>query len=278
MFKMMEQGQLLAHEIFPDVAKEMQRVANVAGALEEKMKTTRVAQGRFFKELETAQNKIFTGGFDKGGGTFFNTLAEVLRENDAALEALGKAFKAVLKAIAAGVRFLAPILGMVTNIVGRLIGQFDKIFGSGHGTYVAGIVAITYAVKRLGDMMSRKLAIVLAVVAALEEMVALTTKGMVGNIELALGKDIAISNVLGATTSGQGESVVKDLFLSPGKLMGLLRQSAGKDGAGKTTIIQQSNTIEVPAGATEGYFKGIVEDSIDRANQKLINGAYQGGS
>lgn len=267
LFKMMEQGQVIAAEVFPDVAKEMKKVANAAGALEAKYKTTRVAQGRFFKELEKAQNTIFKGGFDEALAELLNFMAKSFKENQAALTSFGKVFGLFFTLLNSAVRMLTPPIMALSNVVGTLAGHLDAVFGTGSGQIVAGIGAITLAAKGLGKVFTRQLAVITAVVFAIEELIALTTEGLVGNVEYSIGKDLSlpdINNMLDGKKS-----------LLPDKILGMPTAF----GLGKKALesIKQIITVEVPAGANAEYFKDITKSAVDEANQSLINNSYVGG-
>jgi tape measure domain-containing protein len=128
LFKLMESGSLLAKDVLPKVAIEMQKVANEAGALELKYKTTRVAQGRFFKQLETANNDIFEGGFDEGAAGVLNQLALGLKDSEDSLASFGQVFKLFFNTLNTIVKLLTPILQGLTWTIGKLA-EITNIFG-----------------------------------------------------------------------------------------------------------------------------------------------------
>ena len=172
----MEQGQVLASDILPKVAKEMSRVANSGGALEEKYKTARVAQGRFFNQLEQAQNTLFQGGMDEGIGSFFNDLAHSLRELEPMLSVIGKVFKVAFTLIGSTIRLVTvpfQILGRLLKTLTDLFGEFSEIIIIGLGAaFIAKMSLITKAVAAMGVAFSTlafKITTVLASLLLLED-------------------------------------------------------------------------------------------------------------
>ena len=236
---MMENGELLAADVLPKVAIEMRKMANAGGALEQKLMTTRVQQGRFFKELETAQNIIFKSGFDKGLANMFNSLANGLVDSKKGLEGLGKTFKWFFDTVALGVKIIMPVLDSFFFVTGEVFGAINnlnnflgnnffstallvtgallgitKIFKSfpvlaqalpflGRGFKTVGkdaakstssVVIFGHAIK---GALRAPLTIALLVIAALDEIFSLFTKGRVGVLEEFLfgGKDIGFDSI-----------------------------------------------------------------------------------
>ena len=149
LFKLMETGQLMAADVLPKVAVEMAKVANNAGALEAKYKTTRVAQGRFFKELETANKNIFRGGFDEGFAALLNQLAESLAEAQPQLESFGEVFKTIFLVIKGVMTFVTPILKTIISVLGSIAKLLNLVLDTKIGTYIAGLGALAYGFVKL---------------------------------------------------------------------------------------------------------------------------------
>ncbi len=99
MFKLMEQGKLLAVDVLPKVAKQMKIMANEGGALDEKLRSVRVTQGQFTNELQLAQDKIFRTGYDDGLAGLFKTMTTSLSDNGKTLERIGKVYEKVFNGI-----------------------------------------------------------------------------------------------------------------------------------------------------------------------------------
>lgn len=192
---MVESGQLASSDFLPKFGIALREAANSAGALEQKYKTTRVAQGRFFKQLETAQNTIFKGGMDEGGAVLFNQLAKGLDESEHGLKSFGKVFKAIFKTVAGLAKVLMPILSDLATIVGTLAQGLMTIFGSTTGRIFVGMIAFNRVLKMLNTSTGRLAMNWAAVLGTITEVIALFTRGYVGVTELALGGDLALGEM-----------------------------------------------------------------------------------
>jgi len=149
LFKQMEAGKLLSADVLPKVAKELRRTANSGGALEMRMKSMRVAQGRFFKQVESGADTIFTAGFDVGGGEMFNEMADQLDKSSSGMKGMGKVFQGVFKTIGSAAQFLIPILDSLFYVLGGITDALVELFQHKTGQIVGGIVAVRVAVMSL---------------------------------------------------------------------------------------------------------------------------------
>lgn len=188
-------GKLLAKDILPLFAEELQKAANASGALDAKLQTTMTQQGRFFKQLETAQKTIFEGGMDEGGAIMFNQLAKGLDESEHGLKSFGKVFKAIFKTVAGLAKVLMPILSDLATIVGTLAQGLMTIFGSTTGRIFVGMIAFNRVIKALNTSTGRLAMNWAAVLGTITEIIALFTRGYVGVTELALGGDLALGEM-----------------------------------------------------------------------------------
>lgn len=238
LFKMMENGELLAEDVLPKVAKEMNRMANSGGALEQKLKTTRVQQGIFFKELETAGNTIFTSGFDEGLATLFNSLSTALKEGREGLVGLGKTFKWFFETISLGVKIVSPLLDSILFVTGELFGGLNNLNNFLGNNFISTLIIVAGALlgitkifksfpkfakylpflgkafKDIGDdaikttksvtilgtafrlALRSPLAIAALIIAALDEIFSMFTKGRVGLLEeWIFGKDVGFDTL-----------------------------------------------------------------------------------
>lgn len=198
LFKQMELGKLYAKDVLPLVAKEMKNVANSGGALEEKYKTTRVAQGRFFNQLELAQNKIFKSGFDEGLAGLFNNLTSTFEDNQSVLKDLGDTFGMLFKALTAIMRFLTPFISSLIrglnsvasafvhlkdNAVDGLIvslGLFSAVFGKSIATVLASRAGLASFARFLALAFKSPYVIVMGILAALDEFRAYFDADLIG--------------------------------------------------------------------------------------------------
>lgn len=95
LFKLMENGELLAKDILPLVGKYMSEAARKGGALEKMLKSNTVALQRLTMTWQNFQNEFFMGGFGATLTNTFNMLAQMLKDNTGLAKTLGEAFKKV---------------------------------------------------------------------------------------------------------------------------------------------------------------------------------------
>lgn len=204
----MEQGQVLASDILPKVAKEMSRVANSGGALEEKYKTARVAQGRFFTQLEQAQNTIFQGGMDEGLGSFFNDLSHSLKELAPLLKVFGRIFKVAFTLIGSAIRLVSVPFQMLGSLLGTItdaLGEFSSLLIVGFGAaFIAKFSLITKMVKDMGTAFTGLAGKISLAVAALL---------MVEDVWMSINDKTAntMTNRIAGNVDNEGKAIVKPL-------------------------------------------------------------------
>jgi hypothetical protein len=128
MFKMMEQGKLLAEDVLPAVGREFSRVAKQNGALAAAQKKTNSEYQRFLNALAMAKIQFFEGGFGEGMTTAFKTMAEFLKTTD--VRAFGAAFGGMIAGVTMG-------LDVLLSPVKVLINAFSMLFGT-DGAKMAG--------------------------------------------------------------------------------------------------------------------------------------------
>lgn len=182
LFKMMENGELLAADILPKVAKEMKAVAAVG--LESKLKTLRVAQGQFFNELDKTQRMIFDNGFKQGLRDLLFTLKEFLAENEEALKGVGKAFKFVFDFVTGVAKVVAPVIITLTSLFSQLGNALEDTFGDSAVKNLASQLAILAIAFRPIYLAA------VAILGVMDEIASLFSTGKVGLIETALKTDI----------------------------------------------------------------------------------------
>jgi len=96
LFKLMEEGKLLAKDILPLVGKHMSQAARKGGALEKMLDGNMVAMNRLKQTWQSFQNAIFMGGFGSALTKWFNMLAAMLKQNEGAAKTFGAALGAVM--------------------------------------------------------------------------------------------------------------------------------------------------------------------------------------
>lgn len=89
LFKLMEDGKLLAKDILPLVGKYMSEAAKKGGALDKMLKSNQVAMQRLSMTWQNFQNEIFMSGFGEALTRTFNSLAFALKNNEGAAKAIG---------------------------------------------------------------------------------------------------------------------------------------------------------------------------------------------
>lgn len=96
LFKLMEDGKLLAKDILPLVGKHMSEAAKKGGALEKMLQGNMVAMNRLRQTWQNFQNAIFMGGFGEALTKWFNQLAAMLKDNTGLAKTFGAAIGAVM--------------------------------------------------------------------------------------------------------------------------------------------------------------------------------------
>ena len=216
LLKQVESGKLLAKDVLPLVAKEMQRVANTAGALDKKLLTTRVQQGRFNKELETTMDLIFTSGFDEGAANMFKGFAEGLQDSTSGMKGLGQIFKLFFNIVKSVGNIVIPIFDSIAFSLGKVAEGFNFLFDTKQGniilgmaTMAGGAVAIakgfsimTAALTKFGIVSGIVSKIwnsiffkIAAVVLLADEFAALFDDERTGQLEVMAGKQLSYGSV-----------------------------------------------------------------------------------
>lgn len=185
LFKMMENGELLAADVLPKVAKEMKAVAAVG--LESKLDTLRVAQGQFFNELEKSANTVFKGGFAEGLKELFQTMTISIRENGDTLKNFGEIFRTIFLGLDSIYQVASPVIMAIIDVIGTLAGGLDEAFGDNT------VEKVTKAVTAITIALSPLLRIVTAVAAAFDFLLSFFQDDKMNLIERYLGKDIDLT-------------------------------------------------------------------------------------
>jgi len=207
LFKMMEQGTIVSSEVLPKVAKEFAKAARSGGALAEALNTVRVQQGRFLTDTQKAQNTIFTNGFGEGLASAYKTLSQVLKDLEPVLKGIGQGFGFLFRTLAAGINMITAPLRSIKLLTDLLI-DLDEVSNTFAENTVPRMVA---AGALLLTAWGRVLAKFLAVKAVLEELVALSSKNIVGQVERDIGRDIGFDLGVGESTrSGDNPSLNKE--------------------------------------------------------------------
>lgn len=217
--KMLEVG-ALGLDVLPEFGRELRAVASNGGALEKVLQTTRVQQNRFITASQKASNVIFKGGFGEGLQNLFNSLTGGMESSNTALTAFGKIFKAVFDGLAFAFRIFKPVLDTVFFVTGNLVDMVNSFLSTTSGKLIATIGTITLGFSRLGKTIASVLGLsallnpwvvgLTTVFALLDEVFSLFTRGRVGILEKAIGRDIASLDELRTELENLDLSVISD--------------------------------------------------------------------
>lgn len=122
---LMKKGKADPTKILPELAKLMETLADKNDAYAKSLLTTRVAQGRMNKAFEDAVVVFSEGGFDKGMGSFFNSMADAMRRAEPLIRALGGAFEILIKPVNAFITLLGD-LGEAWPAIAKAFGMSEK--------------------------------------------------------------------------------------------------------------------------------------------------------
>lgn len=218
LFKMMEDGQVLAHEIFPAVGAEMRKIANQAGALDAKLKTTRVAQGRLNNAWEQFADLIFKSGLNEGLARLFNSLAEWMNKNSGFAMHLGSTLNVVFSLLSMIVKILTPafeVLSVIMEVINKLT------FGWGNGILSAlgAIRLLMPALVMLKGMLMginttmglifRKIMLVVGAIGLLYQAGAFIYEKFTGKEAMGISQLLGIDQFLG-TAQGQAKTTTSN--------------------------------------------------------------------
>lgn len=106
---LMKKGNADPAKILPELGRLMKEASERNDAYRKSLETTRVAQGRMNTAFEDTVVLFAKGGFDKGMGSFFNTLADSMDRAKPLTEALGRAFEILIKPVNALIRIVGHI-------------------------------------------------------------------------------------------------------------------------------------------------------------------------
>lgn len=213
LFKMMEAGTIVSSEILPAVGREFAKAAREGGALGEALKTVRVQQGRFSTQLQKSQDTVFKSGFGEGYAYFLERMAIIMKELTPIAKALGLMFKGVFGVVTELVRALtAPmqVIGKLAEYIG-LLNEAGSKFAE-EVAYKIG-AALLLMISPIGILLAK----FLILKAAIEEVIGLTTKGIMAEAERRLGKDLGFIDL----SSGEKEGTNGFKLNQPKESMGI---------------------------------------------------------
>lgn len=282
LFEMMERGELLASDVLPKVAAEFARTARQGGALEAALNTARIQQKRFFTGAQEASDIIFQAGFGEGIADMFFTFTQSLADSESGLKGLGKTFKLVFDSIALVVKAVTPILNHAFSVIGVFAETINKLFVNdigmivgGIGLFAAALWRVKSVVKLLNLSFTSLFAKIYPIYFLIKEFIALMSKDVIGDIELALGRDVSISDLGSNKVVKQREAAKRGFdVLNQGFTGGLGQQAANQASSERGTVIQrQENNFNIKTDNPQE-----MREELDRWwNDKALQGAVNGG-
>lgn len=200
---MMEQGTIVSAEVLPKVAKEMAKAARSGGALAAALKTVRVQEGNFNTQLQKSQDTIFNSGYGEGLASFYKRMVDVLKRLDPMLKVVGKAFGILFDLTGRFISMWATPLEILGNAVDLLTSPFKELGETSNEASKNMLVTGALMLTPWG----RLLVLFNTIKGVLEEIMALTTRGVVGKLERDLGRDVGFDLLEKKTTDDKGNII-----------------------------------------------------------------------
>lgn len=125
---LMAKGKLYSKDILPFFGAEINKI--VSPGYEKALDSNVNAMGRLQNVWENTAGSIFTGKFEKGLTKFFNSTADLLKDNQPLWESLGKIMGSVLKGLSHVVSVASSVLsvlGSVMKSITSVLGDFSAI-------------------------------------------------------------------------------------------------------------------------------------------------------
>lgn len=212
----------------------MQKVANTAGALDKKLLTTRVQQGRFNKEMETTRKSIFESGFDEGLAMMFKDFSEGLVESSSGMKGLGQVFKLFFNIVRSVGNLIIPILDSLLFSLGKVSDLLNFVFDTNTGKIVGGIGLITLAMTNLTAITTAYNVVLNSIFLKFGLLIALGD-------ELFSFFDDERLNVIESATGTQGLRSATEMLSIFSPMVGSLNNLFPRDASEKTPVTIQNN-------------------------------------
>ena len=234
LFKMMEAGTLVSADILPKVGRAYAKAAREGGALGEALKTVAVQQGKFNAQLQKSQDTVFKSGFGEGYASILSNLAESMKGLKGLSEALGGVFHILFKSIAAAFNLIAIPLKVISHLLSKVKEVAGEV-GAGFalllmvspmffrvGLAIKSMVQWLIALRLVTISMAGAFAIgfwpLTGALLAIKEIIALLSDDVIGDLEVAVGKDFSLDNLTGKEIGSKTEnSDTSDAFLKGAK-------------------------------------------------------------
>lgn len=155
LFKMMEQGQLLAKDILPAVGEEFKAVARNGGALDRAVNSNRASFNRLKTAMQASMGEFFDGGFGSALTNAFDTISAALNNNADTFKFWGDLAGNVIDGATDAFAHLYDTVVLVSSIIGDYLEDMGVSFESMKGwgdmaAYAAGVILFAGSVWKLG--------------------------------------------------------------------------------------------------------------------------------
>ncbi|EOD4813125.1 tape measure protein [Serratia sp. IR-2025] len=155
LFKMMEQGQLLAKDILPAVGDEFKALARNGGALDKAVNSNRASFQRLKTAMQNSMGQFFDGGFGSALTSAFDTMSAALNNNADTFKFWGDLAGNVIEGTTDAFAYLYDTIVFVASVGGHYLESmgvsFEGLKGWGEmAAYALGVTAFAGAMFKLG--------------------------------------------------------------------------------------------------------------------------------
>ncbi|MBJ2082586.1 tape measure protein [Serratia ureilytica] len=155
LFKMMEQGQLLAKDILPAVGDEFKALARNGGALDKAVNSNRASFQRLKTAMQNSMGQFFDGGFGSALTSAFDTMSAALNNNADTFKFWGDLAGNVIEGATDAFAYLYDTIVFVASVGGHYLESmgvsFEGLKGWGEmAAYALGVTAFAGSIWKLG--------------------------------------------------------------------------------------------------------------------------------
>jgi hypothetical protein len=130
MMALQQSGSLLSSKVLPFFAKRMSEAARNNEGLDNALLSNRVSMNRLATSAQVAAETIFKSGWGGGLTELFNTTAQMLKENGALWESIGKIIGKVFKILSWTIKnVVAPVMSAFGSILNGVTDALEKFSG-----------------------------------------------------------------------------------------------------------------------------------------------------
>lgn len=220
LFKLMEQGKLIASEVLPKVGDEFKKAARDGGALDQALKGLQVTKGQFKIQGDKSLDKVFDSGFEKGLSELYKTLSEELADSGKTLEDTGNIYNKLFRSIAVGIKAVTPFLKATIQIISKMADTLElsakgwAMMYDGLGKIHPLLPKVAAGIGLIGLAMKSVVGKVMLGIGAFQELISLFDDKLVGKFEVEMGKQF---NFATGMTSGLTADKDGNFFATKGE-------------------------------------------------------------